>query len=180
MTVSGGSQLLTAVSTYTGPTTINNGATLNLNAGVLGNTAVTIKSGGTLTGIGNNSTTGLIGGTVTAAGGSAISLLNPATAGLTVAGGITLGDPANAYGTANSYSTLNYTLGASNSVEQLNTPGVLTLNIGGAYINITDPSQQGSLHPREFRLACWAPAAFSLSSSTPGVRAESVGRDSES
>ncbi len=147
---------------------------------MLGNTTVTINSGGTLTGIGNNATTGVIAGTVTAAGGGAISLLTPSTAALRVTGGITLGDPSNAYGTANSYSTLNFYVGAGNTAEQLTTPGVITLNTGGAYIDVTDPSQQGTFTLATFgSLAGSGTSGFSLSPTTAGVDSQSVGRDLE-
>ena len=171
--------ILTGTSTYTGTTTVNTGDTLSLTNGVLAATAVTVNSGGTLTGTGNNSTTGVIGGTVTAVGGSTISLTG-ATAStalrVTGSGGITLGTTGS-YTPAN-YTTLNYTLGTSNAVEQLNTTGTLTINTGGSYVSITNPTQTGT-----FVLANYvdssAPTGFSLSSTTAGVLTQNVGRNTE-
>ncbi len=90
--LAGGQLNFTGTGTYVGPTIVNSG-TFNLNKGVLGNTAVTVKSGATLTGVGNFSTTGLIGGTLQAPEAALITLVDPTQAGLSVTGGITLGDP---------------------------------------------------------------------------------------
>ena len=94
--LSSGTEILTGNSTYSGPTTINNGATLRL-TGSLGNTAVAVNSGGVLTAVGNGSTTGAIAGAVTVGGNAGIDftkdglVLTPSagTTTLTV-GGLTL------------------------------------------------------------------------------------------
>src|SRR5205814_6354485 len=75
---------LTVANTYTGATTINAG-TLNV-TGSLGATAVSVNSGGILTGTGNGTTTGLIGttggGSVTVNSGGKIDLINGAATNL--------------------------------------------------------------------------------------------------
>ncbi len=176
----GGVLTLSASNSYTGATTIGSGATLNLTNGVLGNTAVTVKSGGTLTAVGNLTSTGLIGGSLTGSGGSIITLSVPTQAGLSVAGGITLGASGPAYGAGN-YATLNFTLGTGNTVEQLDTAGALTLNTGGAYIDIANPSQQGIFILANFGGGLGGAngtiAGFSLSSTTGGVDTLSAGRN---
>ncbi len=154
VTVSGaGSQALTGVSSYTGPTTVNNGATLNLNNGVLGNTAVTIKSGGVLTGIGNAATTGIIGGTLTGAGGGAISLLTPTATALTVTGGITLGDPSNAYGADQFLHDLELPPRRVQFRGAIDYPGVLHCEHRRRIRRYHQSEHPGHLHARELRLA---------------------------
>ena len=160
---------LSGTSTYTGTTTINSGSTLKL-TGTLGNTAATINSGGTLSG------TGTTAGTIAASGGSTISLTNGS--GSLTAGATTLGSSTGSYGTGN-YTTLTYTLGGTNSVEKLNLgSNALTVNSGGAYVNITNPNQPGTYTLASF-LDSVAPTGFSLSSSTPGVTSVSFGRNTE-
>ena len=177
LTLSGANALtLSSVANYySGATTINSG-TLNLTGALPNSSGVSVASGAVLTGSGNDSTTGLISNTVTAAGGSTISLGPTASTALLVNSGITLGSNGS-YGTGN-YTTLSYTLGASGAVEALNTPAALTLNSGGAWVNITNPAQIGT-----YTLANYGSLAgsggFSLSSTTGGVLSQLAGRDTE-
>ena len=163
---------LSGTSTYTGTTTVNSGDTLNL-TGALGNTAVTVNSGGTLSGNGNGTSTGLIGGTVNAVGGSAITLATPGTQ-LKTTGAVALGT-AGAYNSTD-FNTLNYTLGASNTTEALNTASVLTAN--NAFVNITNPSLTGTYTLANYS-SLTAGYDFSLSSTAGNVLTQNLGRNSE-
>ena len=166
---------LSGTSTYTGTTTVNSGDTLNL-TGALGSTAVTVNSGGTLSGTGNGTSTGIIGGTTTAVGGSAITLATPGTQ-LKTTGAVALGNSGigTAYDAAD-FTTLNYTLGGSNTTEALNTASVLTAN--NAFVNITNPSLTGT-----YTLANYTSLTpgydFSLSSTAGNVLTQNLGRNSE-
>ena len=172
VTVAGtGTWTLGGTNTYTGATTVNSG-TLNL-TGSLANSAVTVNSGGTLTGAGNGTTTGDIGGSLAVNGGGAVTLAaaNSATP-LTDAGTLALGGTG-AYG-AGQYSTLNYTLGSS--VEALNAAGALTLNSGGGFINLTGVPTLGTYNLLTYASQTGA-GAFSLSSTSPTLTTETVGRN---
>jgi fibronectin-binding autotransporter adhesin len=143
LTVSGSGVLtLSGTHTYTGPTTVNAGV-LNI-TGALGNTPVTVNSGA-LQG------TGVIGGSVAVAISTSGASLNLAAANtansLTVNGGLTLGG-AGAY-SAN-HSTLNYTLGAG-GIETLNlNSSAVTLNSGGAYVNLSGVTSPGTYTLMDF------------------------------
>jgi fibronectin-binding autotransporter adhesin len=175
-TASNPTSILSGTSTYTGTTTVNTGSTLNL-VGKLGGTAVTLNSGATLTGVGNGTTTGVIGGSVTAVGGSSIGLTAATNSSLTINGGVTLGTTGT-YGSSN-YTTLNYSLGGSNAVETLNgSANSLTINSGGAYVSISNPTQTGTFTLASYTSLTGA-GGFSLSSTTAGVLSQNVGRDTE-
>ncbi len=166
--------ILGGTSTYTGTTTINSGSNLAL-TGKLGTTATTINSGGTFSGFGNGTTTGVIGGNLTGSGGATISLTN--TSGSLTAGNIALGN-GSAYGAGN-YSTLTFTLAAGNLVESLNTPGTLNINSGGAFVNVTNPAQNGTFVLANYTGGLTGSGGFSLSSTTPNVLTQNSGRNVE-
>jgi fibronectin-binding autotransporter adhesin len=170
--------ILSGTSTYIGTTTVNSGATLNL-TGSLGATAVTVNSGGFLTGVGTGVVgSGLIGGTLNAAGGSTINLA-AGTGQLNVTGAMSLGT-AGAYNSSD-YTTLNFTLGSSNAVEALNTASALTAN--NVFVNITNPTLTGTFTLENYgsltALSAGTINGFSLSSTTAGVLSQPVGRNTE-
>jgi autotransporter-associated beta strand protein len=165
-----GTTTLSGVNTYNGGTTVN-GGTLNV-TGAIGASAVTINSGGTVQG-GAGAT---LGSTLSnSAGGGALTLA-AATGNLTVTGPVTLGDNL-AYASGN-YTNLNYTLGGSNAVEKLIDSNTLTVGSGGAYVDISNPTQAGT-----FTLASYTSvsggANFSLSPTTAGVTSQNAGRDTD-
>ena len=140
--VSGGTLNLTGTYSGTGATTVSGAGTLN----VTGSTSsasdtYAINGGGTLgnTNVINGAfTAGYIKGAVTVAGGTnaatqgSISLLNNSGGTLTLGSGLTLGST-----TSGSNSILNFAEGGLNpNLLQLGT-GTLTVNAGGAVINIS-------------------------------------------
>jgi autotransporter-associated beta strand protein len=169
---------------YTGATTINNNAVLNL-TGSLGNTAMTINTGGALTGSGNQSTTGIIGGAVSnSAGGGAITL-NAGSNSLTV-NGLTLGG-GTGYSNGNAaggYTTLNYTFGSGSNIETLDVgnagmsaPATLAVNAGGVYVAMSGTGTVGD----DYTLAQFSNSSiptlstFSLLSGTAGDDSQHFG-----
>ena len=106
--------------------TIKTGASLSL-TGALTNSSVTVNSGGALSGSGNGAFTGLIGGSLAVGGGGKFNLeaANSATP-LPVTGGLTLGTE----------NDLHPELHLGDSLEELIAGGALTLNSGGATVNI--------------------------------------------
>jgi fibronectin-binding autotransporter adhesin len=162
--------ILSGSSSYTGTTTVNSGSTLNL-SGSLGNTAVTVNSGATITGANINSQ--VIGGNLTVAGGATLTLSNSASF-FSVGGNVTLGGTG-AY--AANHSTVNFTLGGNSAAEALNVNGNLTLGTGGVYVDIINPTQTGTYNLANYS---GSPTGFSLSSTTANITTQSVGRDNES
>jgi fibronectin-binding autotransporter adhesin len=173
-----GTLTLGGTHTYTGNTNVNGGV-LNV-TGALPNTAVAVNSGGALAGFGDNMTTGIVGGSVVVNGGGGLTLSAASSASsLTLNSGLTLGN-AGAYNASN-YATLNYTLGGS-GIEPVNLgpagspSGILTLNSGGAYVNVAGTPILGTYTLMNFASQAGG-NQFSLSSTAANVTTKAFGRN---
>jgi autotransporter-associated beta strand protein len=119
----GGITTLSGTSTYTGATNILSGSTLNV-TGKLGNTAVTVNSGGFLTG------SGILAGNVTINNGGLIDFTKDGLSNTTTltAGGLTLG-------AASSPAAITFNF-ASASADSINLGSGVLNDLGGAAINL--------------------------------------------
>jgi autotransporter-associated beta strand protein len=160
-----GTLTLSGVSTYSGGTTISGGA-INLTGAVAG--PVTVNTGAALTGFGTTSTTGIVGGLATVKGGATVNLAGANSADSLTVNGLTLGNAA-AFGIGNS-AVLNFTYGSGfediNVGTFGNSNGTLTLNTGGAYINVlSGPAATGTYTLLNFGSQTGS-GSFSLNSTT--------------
>ena len=190
-----GSLILTATSTYTGPTTVSAG-TLKLgssgtNVGTLGATAVSVASGATLSavsgaGIGTATSTGGL----TVLGGGTLTVSDTAAGTFTINGSST--GPLLTLASASTPATIN--LGTTaNGVNNIVDNGQFLLNAGGATINLSGTplaapatypllSYGASTAPTGFRLgtlnAAYGYAEVLLPATSTGVSMQLVGASS--
>jgi fibronectin-binding autotransporter adhesin len=126
-----GSLTLTNANAYSGPTTINTGATLTLGSGgSLPNTAVTVN--GTLLAATGNAGIGAGAATVTLGSGSSLSLVDGLIGSLTINGGITIG--------GSSAANLDFEINTDTSTNDAITVtgGPIAFGAGGGVINLTN------------------------------------------
>ena len=165
-----GTLTLAGSNMYNGPTTVSNGGLAV--SGSLLNTAVTVAGGATLAG-GSN---GYIGGSVTVNGSGTLALaLANSAAPLTLGSGLILGGSTGGYSAGN-YATVNYTLGAGGIQPVSLGGGNVTLNSGGAFVNVSGPSALGNYTLITFG-GTSGTGQFSLSSTAANQQVLTVGRD---
>ncbi len=164
-----GTWTLSNANTATGLTSISAGA-VNLTGSVAG--PLTVGSGASLTGFGTSSTTGAVSGLGTVNGGGVINLTAANSADKLTLNGLTLGGSGSAF-TTGQFSTLNFTYGV-NGFESIAvgssfaTPtGTLTVNSGGAYVDILGTLNTGTYTLLSFGAGNQAgTGTFSLSNSS--------------
>jgi autotransporter-associated beta strand protein len=164
-----GTWTLSNANTATGLTSISAGA-VNLTGSVAG--PLTVGSGASLTGFGTSSTTGAVSGLGTVNGGGVINLTAANSADKLTLNGLTLGGSGSAF-TTGQFSTLNFTYGV-NGFESIavgssfaSPTGTLTVNSGGAYVDILGTLNTGTYTLLSFGAGNQAgTGTFSLSNSS--------------